>query len=60
MRFFAALADAKSDKLELNIIIGLPQRPVTHALGVKLQENQFSAALRLIGNVKVMGQMNVH
>ena len=33
--FFDTLLNANSDKLRLDIIEGLPQRPVTHTLGVE-------------------------
>ena len=45
----------KSDNLRLGIIKGLPQWPVTYALGVEPTENELIAALRLMVNTKAMG-----
>ena len=39
-RFFRTLLNSKSDKLRLNFIQGLPQWPITHALGVDPTENE--------------------
>ena len=44
-RFFGTLLIAKSDKLRLDIIEGLPQWPFTHALGVEPTENELIRAL---------------
>ena len=42
VRFFGTLLNSKSDKLRLDIIEGLPQWPITNALGVEPTENEFS------------------
>ena len=53
-RFFDTLLNAKSDKLRLDIIEGLPQWPVTHALGVEPTENELIGALRPMASAKVV------
>ena len=53
-RFFAALFNAKFDKLRLDIIEGPPQWPVTHDLGVEPTENAVTVALRLMANAKAV------
>ena len=53
-RFFGTVLNAKSDKLRLGIIEGLPQRPVTHFLRVEPGEDEVMAALRLIAKVKAV------
>ena len=55
-RFFGVLLNANSDKLRPKIVAGLPQRPVTHALGVEPTEIEVTAALRSIANAKTEGQ----
>ena len=42
-RFFGALLNTKSEKLKPDMIEGLPQRPVTHALGVEPIANEVAA-----------------
>ena len=54
-RFFGTPLNSKSDKLRLDIIEGLPQWPITHALGVKPNENELIGALRSRANAKAMG-----
>ena len=54
-RFFDTLLKATSDKLRFDIIEGLPQWPVTHALGVKPTENKLIGALRSMSNAKAVG-----
>ena len=39
-RFFGTLLNSKSDQLRLDIIEGLPQWPITHALGVEPTESE--------------------
>ena len=53
--FFGTLLNAKSGRLRLDIIEGLPQWPVTHALGVELTENELIGALRSMANAKAVG-----
>ena len=54
-RFFGPILNAKSDKRRLDILEGLPQWPVTHALGVKPTENELIGALRSMANSKAVG-----
>ena len=54
-RFFGTLLNAKSDKLRLDIIEGLPQWTVTHALGVEPTENELTVALRSMADAKAVG-----
>ena len=54
-RFFGTLLNSKSDKLRLSIIEGLPQWPITHALGVEPTENELTGALRSMANAKAVG-----
>ena len=54
-RFFGTLLSTKSDKLRVDIIEGLPQWPVTHALGVDSIENEVIEALRSMTNAKAVG-----
>ena len=49
-QFFGALLNANPDKLRLDIIEGLPQWPVTHAVGVKSTENESTGALMSMTN----------
>ena len=51
-RFFGILLNWKSDNLRLDIIEGFPQWPAIHALGVKLTENEVTAAMRSMANAK--------
>ena len=53
--FFGTLLNSKSDKLRLDIIEGLPQWPITHALGVEPTENELIGALRSMANAKAVG-----
>ena len=53
-RFFGTFLNAKSDKLRIDIIEGLPHWPVTHALGTELTENELIAALRSMANAKAV------
>ena len=52
--FFGTLLNSKSDQLRLNIIEALPQRPITHALGVKPAQKELIGALRSMANAKVV------
>ena len=54
-RFFGTLLNAKSDKFRVDIIEGLPQWPVTHALGVEPTENELIGTLRSMANAKAVG-----
>ena len=54
-RFFGTLLNSKSDKLRLDIIEELPQRPITHDLGVELTESELTGALRSMANAKAVG-----
>ena len=54
-RFFGNLLNSKSDQLRLDIIEGLPQWPITHALGVEPTENELIGALRSMANAKAVG-----
>ena len=54
-RFFDDLINAKSDKLRLDIIEGLPQWPVIHALRVESTETELTTALRSMANAKAVG-----
>ena len=54
-RFFGALFNDKSDMLRLDTIEGLPQRPVTHAVGVETTGNELTAALRSMAKAKALG-----
>ena len=54
-RFFGTLLNSKSDKLRLDIIEGLPQWPITHALGVEPTEHELIGALRSMANAKAVG-----
>ena len=53
--FFDTLLNSKSDQLRLDILEGLPQWPVTHALGVEPTENKLIGALRSMANAKAVG-----
>ena len=54
-RFFGTLLNSKSDQLRLDIIEGLPQWPITYALGVEPTENELIGALRSMANAKAVG-----
>ena len=54
-RFFRTLLNSKSDKVRLDIIKGLPQWPIIHALGVEPTENELIGALRSMANAKAVG-----
>ena len=54
-RFFGTLLNSKSDMLRFNIIEGLPQWPITHALGVEPTENELIGTLRSMANAKAVG-----
>ena len=54
-RFFSTLLNSQSVKLRLDIIEGLPQWPITHAVGVEPTENELIGALRSMANAKVVG-----
>ena len=54
-RLFGTLLNTKSDNLRLDIIEGLSQWPVTHALGVEPTENELIGALRSMANAKAVG-----
>ena len=53
-QFFGALLNAKSDKMKLDVIEGLPQKPVTRVLGVESTENELMVALRSMTNTKAV------
>ena len=53
--FFGTLFNSKSDELRLDIIEGLPQWPITNALGVEPTENELIGALTSMENAKVVG-----
>ena len=55
VRFFGNLPNSKSDQLRLDILEGLPQWPITHALGVEPTENELIGALRSMANAKAVG-----
>ena len=52
-RFFGTLLSSKY-KYRLDIIEGLPQWPITHALGVGPRENKVIGALRATANAKAV------
>ena len=52
--FFDTLFEAKSDKLRLEIIEGLPQWRVTHALGAEPIENELTEFLRSMAKAKAV------
>ena len=54
-RFVGTLLNSKSDKLRLDIVEGLPQWPITHALGAKPTENELIGVLRSMANAKTVG-----
>ena len=54
-RFFGTLLNSKYDQLRLDILEGLPQWPITHALGVEPTENELVGALRSMANAKTVG-----
>ena len=54
--FFCALSSAKNFKLRLNIIEGLPQWPVTHALGGRTDRKRGNRRLEVDGERKGRGQ----
>ena len=54
-RFFGTLPNSKSDQLRLDIIEGLPQWPITHALGGESTKNELIGALKSMANAKVVG-----
>ena len=54
-RFFGTLLNAKSDKLRLDTIEGLPQWPVTHALRVEPIENELIGTLGWMEDAKAVG-----
>ena len=53
--FFRTLLNSKYDKLRLDNIEGLPQWPITHALGVEPTENELIGALESMVNAKAVG-----
>ena len=55
VRFFGSLLNSKSDRLRLDILEGLPQWLITHALGVEPSENELIGALRSMANAKAVG-----
>ena len=55
VRFFCTLLNSKSDQLRLYILEGLPQWPITHALGVEPTENELIGAFRSMANAKAVG-----
>ena len=54
VQFFATLLNSKFDKLRFDIIKGLPQWPITHALGVEPTKIETNAALRSMPNAKTV------
>ena len=54
MRFSSGLLNGKSDKLDLSIIAGIPQRPISYVLGTKPMEEEVTTALRSIAIAKAM------
>ena len=54
-RCFGALLNSKSNQLRLDILEGLPQWSITHALGVEPIENDLIGALRSMANAKAVG-----
>ena len=59
-RFFGTLFNSKSDKLRLDIIEGLPQWPIIHALGVEPTENDLIGALTSMAHAKAVGPDELH
>ena len=51
-RHFSTLLKSKSEKLRLDIIEGLPQWPITHALRVEPTEKELIRALKSMANAK--------
>ena len=51
---------SKSDKLRLDIIEGLHQWSITHALGVEPTENELVGALRSMAHAKAVGPDELH
>ena len=49
-RFFSTLLNAKLDNLNSNMAAEVPQQPMAHALGNEPTAEEFSAALRAMGN----------
>ena len=54
-RLFGTLLNSKFDQLRLDILEGLSQRPITHALGVEPIENELIGALRSMAKAKAVG-----
>ena len=54
VRFFGPLLNAKPDNLRTDIIEGLPQWPVKHALEIGPTVNEVIADLRLVVNAKAI------
>ena len=53
-QFVGTLLSSKSDQLRLDILEGLPQWSITHALGVEPTENELIGALRSMADAKVV------
>ena len=53
--FFSALFNAKSDRVRLDSIEGVPQCPVTHALGVEQDRKRGNRSLEVDGEYESSG-----
>ena len=54
-RPFGTLLNSKFDQFRLDTLEGLPQWPLTHALGVEPTENELIGALTSMTNAKAVG-----
>ena len=54
-QFFCTLLNSKFNQVRLDILEGLPQRPITHAIRVEPTENELIGALRSMANAKAVG-----
>ena len=56
VRFFRSLLNSKSDMLDLNIPMRLPQQPVASALGIELTEEEIATAIKAMTKENAVGR----
>ena len=55
VRFFRSLLNSRSNMLDADIPIRLPQYPVTSALGFEPTEEEIATAMKAMANAKAVG-----
>ena len=55
MRFFRSLLNAKSDMLDPDMLIRLPQHPVASALEIEPTEEEIATEMKAMSNAKAVG-----